>query len=192
LHLGAIDPQPHTIGRGVGEHIRQRPQPQPALTGHGEPACRQQRPDLPGSAGDGGPVDSVEHRQRSVRQLEPQHDKGGDHPVSERQFPAWSRSLRAQPVPPAPRPQPRLLLRQPRRRELLNQLAERAIADPGADTMRQGRAGPSRRHILIVPRGRSHFRDRHAKIIRYVPDVLSCTNSLEDWLDIGLRAAFLA
>jgi hypothetical protein len=50
----------------------------------------------------------------------------------------------AQPVPPtAPGPQPRLLLRQPRLRELLDQLAELVAADPGADTMRQGRTGPS-------------------------------------------------
>ena len=36
-----------------------------------------------------------------------------------------------------------LLLRQPQRRQLLGQLAQLAAADASADTMRQGRAGPS-------------------------------------------------
>jgi len=49
----------------------------------------------------------------------------------------------AQPVPAAPVPQPRFLLRQPRLGELLDQLAELAARQAGADTMRQGRAGPS-------------------------------------------------
>ena len=143
LHLGAVDPQLHAFGSGVGEHVRQRPQPQPGLAGHREPAGGQQRPDLPGRPGDRGAVHPVEHRQRGVRELEPQHDQGGDHPVSERQLMIWAGAFGAQPVPPTPGPQPRLLLRQPRRREFLNQLAQLAAANPGADTMRQGRAGPS-------------------------------------------------
>jgi len=90
-----------------------------------------------------GAVHPVEHCQRGVRQLEPQHHQGGDHPVSERQFPVWACTFGAQPVPPTPRPQPRLLLRQPQRRQFLDQLAQLAAAKSSADTMRQGRAGPS-------------------------------------------------
>ena len=53
LHLGAVDPQRHALGGGVGEHIGQRAQPQPGLAGHREPAGGQQRPDLSYRAGDG-------------------------------------------------------------------------------------------------------------------------------------------
>ena len=144
LHLGAVDAQVHALGRGVGEHVGQRPQPQPGLAGHGEPAGRQQRPDLIHRPGDGGAVHPVKHRQGGVRELEPQHDQGGDDPVSERQLTARARALSAQPVPAAaPLPQPRLLLRQPRLRQLLDQLAQAATRQASADTMRQGRAGPS-------------------------------------------------
>ena len=144
LHLGAIDAQLHPFGGGVGEHIGQRGQPQPGLAGNGEPALGEQGPDLPDGPGDGGAVDPVEHRQRGVRQLEPQHYQGGDHPVRERQLPARASTRGAYPLPPTtPLTQPRFLLRQPARRELLDQLAKLAVADAGADTMRQGRAGPS-------------------------------------------------
>jgi hypothetical protein len=88
-------------------------------------------------------VHPVEDCQRGVRKLEPHDDHGGDHPVGERQLVAWACAFGAQPVPAAPVPQPRFLLRQPRPGELLDQLAQVAAADPGADTMRQGRAGPS-------------------------------------------------
>ena len=116
LHLGAVDAQLHALGGGVGEHIGQRPQPQPGLAGHGEPAGREQRPDLPHGPGDGGAVHPVEQRERGVRELEPQHDQGGDHPVGERQLLAGARALGAQPVLAPALPQPRLLLRQPRGR----------------------------------------------------------------------------
>ena len=63
LHLGAVDPQLHTFGGGVGEHIGQRAQPQARLAGYREPAGGQQWPDLPDRPGDGGAVHPVEHRQ---------------------------------------------------------------------------------------------------------------------------------
>ena len=97
LHLGAVDPQVDALGGGVGEHVGQRAQPQPGLAGHGEPAGGQQRPDLAHGAGDGGAVHPVKHRQRGVRELEPQDDQGGDDPVGERQLVVRARALGAQP-----------------------------------------------------------------------------------------------
>jgi hypothetical protein len=123
LHLSAVDPQLHALGSGVGEHIGQRPQPQPGLARHREPAPGQQRPDLSHRAGDGGAVHAVEHRQRGVRQLEPQDHQRDDHPVREHQLMVRACAFGAQPVPPAAAPQPRLLLRQPRPGELFDQLA---------------------------------------------------------------------
>ena len=119
-----------------------------------------------------------------MRELEPQHHQGGDDPVGERQLTIRARALSAQPVPAtAPLPQPRFLLAGPRAGQLSDQLAQAATWQAGADTMRQGRAGPSRRHILIVPRGRSRSRERHAKISRYAWDLLSRTKSLGEPAD---------
>jgi geranyl diphosphate 2-C-methyltransferase len=143
LHLGAVDPQPYPLGGGVGEHVRQGAQPQPGLAGHREPAGGQQRPDLVHRPGDGRPVHLVEDRQRRMRQLEPQDDQGGDHPVRERQLMTRARACGAQPVMAPALPQPRLLPGQPRRGQLLDQRAEPAAADTSADTVRQGRTGPS-------------------------------------------------
>jgi len=71
LGLGAVDAQLHAVGRRVGDHIRQGPQPQRGLAGHGEAAGGQQRADLADGAGDGGAVDPEQHRQGLVRQLPP-------------------------------------------------------------------------------------------------------------------------
>ena len=65
LHLSAVDPQLHALGGGVSEHVGQRLRP--GLAGHREPALGQQRPDLPGRAGDSAVVHAVEHRQRGPR-----------------------------------------------------------------------------------------------------------------------------
>jgi hypothetical protein len=78
-----------------------------------------------------------------VRKLKPQDHQRDDHPVREHQLMVRTCAFDAQPVPAATAPQPRLLLRQPRLGELFDQLAELAARQAGADTMRQGRAGPS-------------------------------------------------
>ena len=119
----------HALRSGVGEHIGQRPQPQPRLAGHREPAPGQQRPDLSHRPRDGGAVHPVQQRHRGVRKLEPQDHQGDDHPVRERQLMVRACALGAQPVPAAPVSQPRLLLRQPR-------LGEPSISLP---SLRRGR-----------------------------------------------------
>ena len=160
-------------------NVGQRVQPQPGLAGHGEAAGRQQGPDLMHRPGDGGAVHPVKQGESGVRELEPQHDQSRNDPIGERQLTVRARALSAQPVPvTAPLPQPRFLLRGPRRGKLGDQLAQAATWQTGTDTMRQGRAGPSRRHILIVPRGPSRSRQRHTKISHYARDLLSCTKSL--------------
>ncbi len=93
--------------------------------------------------GDGGAVHLVKQRESGVRELEPQHDQGGDDPVGERQLMGRACALGAQPGMTPALTQPGLLLRQPRAGQLLNQLAQTRAGEPRADTMRQGRAGPS-------------------------------------------------
>jgi hypothetical protein len=66
------------------------------------------------------------------------------HPVSKWQVMVGASTRSAQPVPAtAPLPQRRFLLGQPGRRQFPDQLAQAPPGDTGADTMRQGRAGPS-------------------------------------------------
>jgi hypothetical protein len=143
LHLGAVDAQVHALGRGIGEHVGQGAQPQPGLAGHGEAAGRQQRPDLMHRPGDGGAVHPVKHGEGGVRELEPQHDQRSDDPVGERQLTARAGAFGAQPGMAPAFAQPGLLLRHPRAGQFLNQLAQPARRQASADTMRQGRAGPS-------------------------------------------------
>ena len=143
LHLGAVDAQVHALGRGIGEHVGQRAQPQPGLAGHGEATRRQQRPDLTDGPGDRRAVHPVKQREGGVRELEPQHDQGGDDPVGERQLAAWARAFSTQPGMAAAPAQAGLLLGCPRVGQLGDQLAQTAMRQASADTMRQGRAGPS-------------------------------------------------
>jgi hypothetical protein len=55
------------------------------LAGHGKATLGQQRADLMDRTGDGGAVDPVQHRQGSVRELEPQHHQGRQHAVTQDQ-----------------------------------------------------------------------------------------------------------
>jgi hypothetical protein len=66
----------------LGDHIRQGPLPQRGLARARRSAGGQQRADLADGAGDGGAVDPEQHRQGLVRQLQAQHDQGGQHPVA--------------------------------------------------------------------------------------------------------------
>jgi hypothetical protein len=112
-----------------------------------------------------------------VRELEPQDDQVRDDPVGERQLTVRARALSAQPVMTPALAQPGLLPRQPWISQPSDQLAQPARRQASTDTMRQGRAGPSRRHIVIVPRGRSRSPERHAKISCYARELLSRTKS---------------
>ena len=78
-----------------------------------------------------------------MRELEPQVNEGGDDTVGERQVVvragaggplALVSPAAAQPVFPG---------FHPGAGQLADQLGQRPAAEPGADTMRQGRAGPS-------------------------------------------------
>jgi hypothetical protein len=90
-----------------------------------------------------GPVHPVQLGQRRVRKLEPQVNEGRDDPVSKRQVAvrAGARSPDALVTPAFA--QPVFLGSQPGAGQLADELAQRSAADPGEDTMRQGRAGPS-------------------------------------------------
>jgi hypothetical protein len=85
LGLGAVDPQVDPVGGGVGDHIRQRVQSHARGIGDGEATAGQQRSDLVHPAGDGGPVDPVQHGQGLVGQLEPQDHQSDQHTVGEDQ-----------------------------------------------------------------------------------------------------------
>ena len=142
LDPGAVGAQGDAFGGGVGEDIGQGMQPQARVAGHREAAGRQQRPDLLDGPGDGRAVHAVEHRQRGVRELETQHDQGGDDPVGEHQLVVRAGARDALALMAAAITQPGLLLRHPRPGQLGDQLAQGTRWDTGADTMRQGRAGP--------------------------------------------------
>jgi hypothetical protein len=135
LHFGAVDPQLDAFGGGIGKDAGQGAQPHVGLFGHGEPAGRQQRPDLPDGAGDRGPVHLVQPGQRRVRELEPQVNEGDDDPAGERQVMVRSRSGGAQPLVSPPLAQPAFAGGLPRPGQLSDQLAQPAALDPGPDTM---------------------------------------------------------
>src|SRR6266702_4451141 len=141
--LGAVDPQLHTFGCGVREHVSQRAQPQFWLARHGEPTLGQQRPDLVYGAGDGGAVYPVEQGQRGVRELKPQDDQGGDDAVGEYQFVVGAGSGGSMAGVAPTLLQSGLVLGLPGQRQLGDQLAQPMSWNAGTDTMAQGRAGPS-------------------------------------------------
>jgi hypothetical protein len=141
--LGAVDPQFHAFGSGVGEDIGQRTKPHIGTCGHGEAAGREQRADLVDGAGDRGAVHSVEQSEGGMRKLEAQDDQGDDDPVREDEFVVRSRSGGALPVMAPAFTQPGLLPGHPRPGQLGDQLAQAAARDPRTDMMAQGRAGPS-------------------------------------------------
>ena len=85
----------------------------------------------------------VELRQGGVRELEAQHDQGGDDPIGKHQIMVGAGAFGAEPVAAPAFAQPRLLLGDPRVGQLSNELGQSAPGDTGEDTMRQGRAGQS-------------------------------------------------
>jgi hypothetical protein len=93
LDLAAVDPQLDPVGGGVGEHIGQRGKPHPSRGGVSPPS--QQRADLGHGPGHRRAVHPVHHRQRGVRDLQPQHREGDQHPVGEHQLMARASALRA-------------------------------------------------------------------------------------------------
>jgi hypothetical protein len=94
-------------------------------------------------AGDRRPVHPVQLGQRLVRELEPQGDEGGDDPVGERQVMVRARAGRAEPLVAPALEQPVFPGSRPRTGQLPDQPGQMLAADPGPDTIRQGRAGQS-------------------------------------------------
>jgi len=143
LHFGAVQAQGDAAFGGVGEHVGQGLQPDAGLFGHGEPAGGQQRADLPDRPADRGAVHPVQDGKRSVRELKPQVNQGRDDPVGKRQVVAGARAGGPLALVSPPAAQPVLPGSHPGTGELLDELGQPAAAEPGQDTMRQGRAGPS-------------------------------------------------
>ncbi len=129
---------PH--GGGVGEHVGERGKPL-ALGGGVSPAG-QQRPDLPHGAGHRAAVHAIHLRQRGMRDLQPQHREGDQHPVGEHQLMAPPGALRAAALPAAALTQVRLPPRRPRAGQLGYHLAQVMAGDPGEGRMTQGRTSP--------------------------------------------------
>jgi hypothetical protein len=143
LHFRPVEAQFDAMGRGVGEHVGQGAQPHVGLAGHGEPAGREQRPDLPDRAGDRGTVDAIQDGQCRMGKLEPQVNEGDDDPIDKRQVMVRTGAGRAHPLVAPALAQPGLLRCRPRTRQILDELAQPPRLDPGKDTLAQGRAGPS-------------------------------------------------
>ena len=140
LDLAAVGPEPDTAGGGVGEYVRQRVQPLAGRGGITPPG--QQRADLAHGAGDRGPVHAIHHRQRGVRDLQPQHRQGHQHPVGECQVLAAPGARSPQPVPAAAGTQVRLPAGLPRAGQLSHDPAQVVTGDPGEGRMAQGRTSP--------------------------------------------------
>ena len=133
--------RPDAAGGGVGEYVRQRVQPQAGRGGITPPG--QQRADLAHGAGDRGPVHAIHHRQRGVRDLQPQHRQGHQHPVGEGQVLAAPGARGPQPVPATAGTQVRLPagLHGPPRAAGRDP-AQVVTGDPGEGRMAQGRTSP--------------------------------------------------
>ena len=140
LDLAAVGPQPDAAGGGVGEYVRQRVQPRAGRGGITPPG--QQRADLAHGAGDRGPVHAIHHRQRGVRDLQPQHRQGHQHPVGEGQVLAAPGARGPQPVPATAGTQVRLPAGLPRAGQLSHDPAQVVTGDPGEGRMAQGRTSP--------------------------------------------------
>ena len=140
LDLAAVDPQRDPAGGGAGEHVGQGGQPL-ALRG-GIPPPGQQRPDLPHGAGHRGAVHAVHHRQRGVRDLQPQHRQRDQHPVGEHQLMIPAGACRPAALAAAAAAQVRLPARLPRAGQLSHKPAQVMTGDPGEGRMTQGRTGP--------------------------------------------------
>ena len=143
LHFRAVEAQFDALGGGVGEDVGQGAQPQAGAAGHGEPAGREQRADLMDCAGDGRAVHLVQLGESRMRELEPQVNECDDDAVGERQVVVRARAGGALALVSPPAEQPVFLGFRPGAGQLLDELAQGPAAEPGEDTMRQGRAGPS-------------------------------------------------
>jgi len=115
---------------------------QPTADRGGIAAASQQWADLAHRPGDGGAVHPVHHRQRGVRDLQPQHRQGDQHPVGEHQVVAAASALGALPVPAAAAAQVRFPAGLPGPSQLGDDPAQVATGDPDEGRMAQGRASP--------------------------------------------------
>jgi hypothetical protein len=77
-----------------------------------------------------------------VRDLQPQHRQGDQHPVGEHQVVAGPGALGAQPVPAAADAQVRFPAGLPRPGQPGHHLAQVVTGDPGEGRMAQGRTSP--------------------------------------------------
>jgi hypothetical protein len=102
----------------------------------------QQRADLADGAGDGGAVDPEQHRQGLVRQLQAQHDQGGQHPVAQDQPLVGAGAGGAAAWVAAAVGQRGLVLGGPGVGQLGDELAQVLPGDAGEARMGQGRTAP--------------------------------------------------
>ena len=143
LHFGAVQADGDAAGGRVGEQVGQGPQPDAGLSGDGEPAGGQQRPDLMNRAGDRGPVHPVQLRQGLMRELKAQVNQGGDNPVGERQAVVRASAGGALALVPAALKQPVFPGGGPRHGQFLDEPGQMRAGPPSPNTIRQGRAGQS-------------------------------------------------
>jgi hypothetical protein len=148
LDFGAVQPQLYTLGRGVGEDVRQGAQLQAGAARHSEPAGGQQRPDLADRAGDRGAVHPVELCQCRVRELKAQRHQGHDDTVGDHELVIRACSRRTQTLMTPALTQPGLLSSHPGASQLSDEFAEAPRLEAGEDTLGQGRAAQVMRHNI--------------------------------------------
>lgn len=99
LHLGGVQPQFHTFGPGVGEHILHSGQAHPWTVRGRASALGQQGAELADGTGDGGTIHIEQQSQDCVRQVMAQMDQGGRQTVDEDQLVPCARPSGPFPLP---------------------------------------------------------------------------------------------
>ena len=93
-------------------------------------------------AGHRGTVHPEHHRQRGVRDLQPQHRQRDQHPVGEHHLLAAAGAFGAAPVSAPPLAEGRFPARLPRASQFGHQPPQVMTGDPGEGRMTQGRTSP--------------------------------------------------
>ncbi|GAB3953533.1 hypothetical protein GCM10028832_08480 [Streptomyces sparsus] len=154
MDLGGVQAQLDAFGLGVGEHVRQRAQPQAGAVGDRAPPLGQERSYLCDRAGDGGAVDAEQQAEHCVRQVVAQMDQRGHRPVDEHQL-VTGAGTGSPLADSSPRSMTAALKAGlPRHRQLLDQASEMTPRDPREQPMRQYRPIDHDRHSPIMPPAR--------------------------------------
>lgn len=150
LDLGGIQPQLYAFGLGISEDVSQRVKTQARAIGNRASALSQERAYLSDRASDGGAVNAEQQSQHRLRQIVPQMNECGRHPVDEHQTMASTGSRTPLPAPTSRSMTAALDPGLPGPGQLLHQTSQMAPRDPGEQPMRQDLSIDRDRHARIM------------------------------------------